>query len=207
MKIQDGKKMPKYPTDLTQLIAYFKKLPGVGTKTAERFAFHLLNWQEAEIKNFSSLLFHLKEKITQCPECHCITDQQGCFFCQSTTRDSSQLCIVASARDVYSIDETGAFRGLYHVLGGLLSPIDGRTPDHLNLEKLKKRVEDLQAKEVIIALDSTLEGDTTALFLKEQIQSWGLPVSRLAFGIPIGSSLDFVDGSTLARALTGRQNF
>lgn len=199
--------MAKYPSELTHLIAYLKRLPGVGTKTAERFAFQLLDWQEAELKNFSSTLFHLKEKITQCPECHCLTSDDQCFFCHSVSRDKSQLCIVASPRDAYSIDETGAFKGLYHVLGGLLSPIDGKSPEHLNLEHLKKRIHSLQIKEIIIALDSTLEGDTTSLFLKEQIQIWGLPVSRLAFGIPIGSSLDFVDGGTLARALTGRQIF
>ncbi|MBS0603983.1 MAG: recombination protein RecR [Verrucomicrobia bacterium] len=199
--------MAKYPVDLIHLIAFLKKLPGVGTKTAERFAFQLLNWQEAELHTFASLLSHLKEKITHCTECHCLTDSGQCAFCHSPARDKSQLCIIANPRDAYSIDETGAYRGLYHVLGGLLSPIDGKTPEHLNLEHLKKRITSLQAKEIIIALDSTLEGDTTSLFLKEQIQNWGLPVSRLAFGIPIGSSLDFVDGGTLARALTGRQTF
>jgi recombination protein RecR len=199
--------MTKYPSDLTRLIAYLKKLPGVGTKTAERFAFQLLSWQEAELQGFSSLLSGLKKKITPCPECHCLTDHQECFFCQRRAQNPFQLCIVATPRDAYSIDETGAFQGFYHVLGGLLSPIDGKTPEHLHLSKLKERIEKLAIKEIIIALDSTLEGDTTSLYLKEQIQSWGLSVSRLAFGIPIGSSLDFVDGGTLARALTGRQNF
>jgi recombination protein RecR len=199
--------MAKYPAELTCLIAYLKKLPGVGTKTAERFAFQLLNWKEEELHSFSSLLAQLKEKITQCPECHCLTDNDRCQFCHSPMRDTSKLCIIASPRDAYSIDETGAFRGLYHVLGGLLSPIEGKAPEHLNLDKLKNRIATFQVKEIIIALDSTLEGDTTSLFLKEQIQEWGLPVSRLAFGLPIGSSLDFVDGGTLARALTGRQSF
>ena len=199
--------MPKYPTDITFLIAHLKKLPGVGTKTAERFAFHLLNWQEAELESFSSLLGHLKEKITLCPECRCLADSGQCFYCHNPARDPAHLCIIASPRDAYSIEETGAFRGVYHVLGGLLSPIDGKTPEHLNLELLKKRIVSLQVKEIIIALDSTLEGDTTSLYLKEQIQGWGLPVSRLAFGLPMGSSLDFVDGGTLARALTGRQSF
>lgn len=199
--------MAKYPTDLNHLIAYLKRLPGVGTKTAERFAFQILNWQEGELSSFSALLSHLKERITYCPECKCLTDNGKCFFCLSETRDRSKLCIIASPRDAYSIDETGAYRGLYHVLGGLLSPIEGRTPDHLNLDALKKRIATLQTKEIIIALDSTIEGDATSLFLKEQIQAWGLSVTRLAFGIPIGSSLDFVDGGTLARALTGRQNF
>lgn len=199
--------MAKYPFDLTQLIAYLKKLPGVGTKTAERFAFQLLEWQDDELKAFSALLSHIKAKITQCPECHCLTDNGLCSFCDSAKRAPSQLCIIASPRDAYSLEETGSYRGYYHVLGGLLSPIDGKTPEHLNLDHLKKRITTLQIKEIIIALDSTLEGDTTSLFLKEQIQGWGLPVSRLAFGIPIGSSLDFVDGGTLARAMTGRQSF
>lgn len=199
--------MAKYPTELTHLIAYLKRLPGVGAKTAERYAFQLLNWQEDELKAFSGILSHLKEKVTHCPDCHCLTDNGQCHFCQSLARDRTQLCIIASPRDAYSIDETGAYRGLYHVLGALLSPIGGTTPEHLKLDQLKKRIQQLQIKEIIIALDSTLEGDTTALFLKEQIQGWGLPVSRLAFGIPIGSSLDFVDGGTLARALTGRQAF
>ncbi len=199
--------MTKYPHELTRLIAFLKKLPAVGGKTAERFAFQLLNWQQSDLDQFSSLLQGLKSKITPCPECLCLTDQLSCLFCDSTQRDSTKLCIVASARDVYSIDETGAYKGLYHVLGGLLSPIQGTTLSQIDLERLMRRIYDLQIKEVILALDSTLEGDTTSLFLKEQIQHLGLPVSRLAFGIPIGSSLDFVDGGTLTRALTGRQNF
>ncbi|MBY0529459.1 MAG: recombination mediator RecR [Rhabdochlamydiaceae bacterium] len=199
--------MPKYPAALTLLIAYLKKLPGVGTKTAERFAFQLLDWPAHEIQGFSNHLSELKEKITHCPTCHCLTDNHSCPFCADHNRNASQLCIIASARDVFSIEETGTFRGHYHVLGGLLSPIDGTTPEHLNLGRLKKRVDEQGVKEMIIALDSTLEGDTTSLYLKEQIQAWGLSVSRLAFGIPLGSSLDFVDGGTLARAFTARQVF
>ncbi len=199
--------MNKYPASLNQLIAHLKKLPGVGTKTAERFAFQMLSWQQTELQQLASIIDELKIKITKCDDCNCLQDTHGCQFCNNPNREQSQLCIIACARDVYAVEETGAYRGLYHVLGGLLSPIDGKTPEHLHLEALKKRIETLQCKEIIIALDSTLEGDTTALFLKEQIQQWGLPVSRLAFGLPIGSSLDFVDGGTLARALTGRQSF
>jgi len=199
--------MAKYPLDLIQLIAHLKKLPGVGTKTAERFAFQLLSWSEADLSSFSTLLSQVKKTITPCPECHCLMDQGACPFCENAKRDPAQLCIIASPRDAYAIEETGYFRGYYHVLGGLLSPIEGKMPEHLNLERLKERITKLSVKEIIIALDSTLEGDTTSLYLKEQIQAWGLPVSRLAFGIPIGSSLDFVDGGTLARALIGRQAF
>ncbi len=199
--------MALYPLELRGLIAFLKKLPGVGSKTAERYAFQMLSWQETDLHSFSALLGTLKEKITHCPECHALCDQNKCVICNDERRDRSQLCILASARDVYSLEETGTFRGLYHVLGGLLSPIDGKTPEHLNLNQLKTRIESLQIREVIIALDSTIEGDTTSLFLKEQIQQWNIPVSRLAFGLPMGSSLDFVDGGTLARAFTGRQTF
>ncbi len=199
--------MHKYPSELNTLISYLKKLPGVGSKTAERFAFHLLEWPETELKKISCHLSTLKEKIKHCPECHCLIDEATCQFCSGSHRNRSQLCMISSAKDVFALEETGAFRGLYYVIGGLLSPIDGKTPEHLNLEKIKKKVYDLGVKEIIIALDSTLEGDTTALFLKEQVQTWGLSVSRLAFGLPLGSSLDFVDGGTLARALTARQLF
>lgn len=199
--------MAKYPFELTQLIAYLKKLPSVGTKTAERYAFQFLDWPEEELHALAKLLDHVKKNITQCTECHCLTDHGVCGFCDSTKRSTPQLCIVASPRDVYFLEETGSYRGYYHVLGGLLSPIEGKIPKHLNLEHIKKRVTTLHIKEIIIALDSTLEGDTTSLYLKEQLLEWGLPVTRLAFGIPIGSSLDFVDGGTLARAISGRQSF
>ncbi len=199
--------MAKYPTELSTLIAYFKKLPGVGSKTAERFAFNILEWPELQIKEFSNHLGQLKEKLTHCPTCHCLAEADSCSFCSDPLRNHSQLCIIATPKDAFALEETGTFRGLYHVLGGLLSPIEGKTPEHLNLAQLKKRVVDSEIKEIIIALDSTLEGDTTSLFLKDQIQAWGLNVSRLAFGIPMGSSLDFVDGGTLARAFTARQIF
>jgi recombination protein RecR len=199
--------MARYPSELKSLIAFLKKLPGVGTKTAERFAFQMLSWQESELQALAHLTAQLKEKITSCPECHCLCDQNQCPICTDIKRESSQLCILASAREVYVLEETGTFRGLYHVLGGLLSPIDGKMPEHLHLAELQARLSSLAVKEVIIALDSTIEGDTTALFLKSKIQEWGFPVSRLAFGLPMGSSLDFVDGGTLARAFTGRQAF
>ena len=199
--------MAKYPLELISLMAFFKKLPGVGAKTAERFAFQLLNWPSHQLQEFSSILASIKEKIKHCPECHCLMDQEQCFFCDLSRRESHSICLIASPKDAYAIEETGTFRGLYHVLGSLLSPIEGRFPEHLSLDHLKERVAKLGVKEIIIALDSTLEGDATALYLKDQLHSWGLSVYRLAFGLPMGSSLDFVDGGTLARALTGRQSF
>ena len=199
--------MAKYPIPLQQLIAHLKKLPGVGSKTAERFAFHLLSWPAAELASIASSLAHLRESINQCPECQCLMEKNLCTFCADALRDRSQICIITSPKDVYAFEETRSFKGLYHVLGCLLSPIEGKSIEHLHLDRLKKRLEKHPIKEVIIALDSTLEGDTTSLYLKEYLLKWGLSVSRLAFGIPLGSSLDFVDGGTLARALMGRQSF
>jgi recombination protein RecR len=199
--------MARYPVALQQLIAFLKKLPGVGTKTAERFAFHLLSWSPSELAAFSALAANLRESITQCPECHCLMEKILCPFCADTMRDRSKICIITSPKDVYAIEETRSYKGLYHVLGCLLSPIEGKSIEHLHLDQLKIRIEAHPVKEIIIALDSTLEGDTTSLYLREYLLKWGLSVSRLAFGLPLGSSLDFVDGGTLARAFTGRQSF
>jgi recombination protein RecR len=199
--------MIRYPSALQQLIAFLKKLPGVGTKTAERFAFHLLTWPPAELSQFSVHLSHLKEAISHCSTCHCLMDKNSCPFCSDDRRDPSQFCIIASPKDAYAIEETGSFKGLYHVLGALLSPIEGKSIEHLQLERLKKRIDAHPIKEVIIALDSTLEGDTTSLYVKECLTKWGVSVSRLAFGLPLGSSLEFVDGGTLARAFSGRCPF
>lgn len=199
--------MIKYPSDLLKLMAFLKKLPGVGSRTAERFAFHLLDWEKEQTTDFATLLATIKDKITHCPNCRCLMEKEDCLFCKDPQRNPHQLCIVSSVRDVFAIEETGAYNGLYHVLGGLLSPLHGYTPQHLDLHHLKKRVASLLVKEAILAFDATLEGDATALYLKEQITAWGLTVSRLAFGLPMGSSLDFVDGNTLLRALTGRHSF
>ncbi len=199
--------MSEYPSQLLTLIAYLKKLPGVGRKTAERFAFYLLDWTDEDLKKFSTQIGDLKENVLPCEECGCLQDTQKCSFCTNTNRDPSSLCIVSSARDVYAIEETRAFRGLYHVIGGLLSPMEGRSIEHLKLEKLEKRLAKHAIDEVVIAFDSTLEGDATSLFLKEKLDKLGIRTTRLAFGLPMGSSLDFVDFGTLEKAFTGRHTF
>jgi recombination protein RecR len=199
--------MSKYPSDLLTLIAFLKKLPGVGSKTAERFAFQLLNWSEKQLGDFGTLIAAIKDKICHCPDCSCLMEENQCFFCDPNKRDTQILCIISSAKDAFILEETRSYRGLYHVLGGLLSPLDGRTPEHLQFERLKARIQALSIKEVIIALDSTLEGDATSLYLKQQLGPLSVAVSRLAFGLPLGSTLDFASGGTLSRALTGRQSF
>jgi len=199
--------MAKYPKDLLSLMEFLKKLPGVGSKTAERFAFHLLGWPQHQLEGLSLLLGSLKEKIRKCPDCLCLMELDICPFCDRQQRETHLLCLISSPKDAYAIEETKIYRGLYHVIETLLSPLQGRHPEQLNLERLKKRIDLFRVQEVILALDSTIEGDVTALYLKESLQRWGIATSRLAYGLPLGSTLDFVDGGTLKKAFSGRQNF
>ncbi len=199
--------MSKYPSELLEIISYLKKLPGVGKKTAERYTFSLFNWSDKELKNLAQSIAFLKEKVTFCPDCFALQNNNKCQFCEDETRDHSLLCIVGSAKDIFAIEDTHVFRGAYHVIGSLLSPLDGVSPDQLNIPHLMERVKKLAVKEMIIGLDATLEGDATALYLKNLFQKEGINVSRLALGLPMGSSLDFVDGGTLSQALAGRRSY
>ncbi len=197
----------RYPDHLSKLIHVLRRLPGVGTKSAERFAFHMLTWSDAQLREFGATVSSTKDQLKQCSLCGCLMGEEGCHFCHAQNRDSSIMCVLASPRDVFSIEETHSYQGLYHVLGGLLSPLERRGPEHLSFGKLKERLHKLQVKEVVIALDSTLEGDATSLYLKQELAHHQLDISRLAFGLPMGSSLDYVDGGTLARAISGRGQF
>lgn len=194
----------RYPEPLIQLIESLRQLPGVGTRTAERFAFQMLTWPSKRLHEMARTIDQLPTSINRCVDCGCITDASGCPFCTPDRQQSGFLCVVASPRDVFSIESTGEFRGLYHVLDALLSPMDGVGPNQLKLEQLKHRVKKHAIQEVVVAFDSTLEGDATALFIKEELEPLATHVSRLAFGLPVGSSLDYVDGGTLTRAFLGR---
>jgi len=196
-----------YPGHLLKLIQSLKKLPGVGHKSAERFAFHLLTWRPSQLEEFAEIIKETPFKLIPCCVCGCLLDHDYCPYCDTNRRSVDLLCILAHPKDVFAIEETREYRGLYHVLGGLLSPIEKKGPEHLNLPKLKERVARLEIKEIVIALDSTLEGDATALYLKHELKLFPLKISRLAFGIPMGSSLDYVDGGTLARAFTARSQY
>ena len=196
-----------YPEHLLKLIQLLKKFPGVGHKTAERFAFHLLTWHPNQLGELAEVIKKTPEKLIPCSVCGCLLDGGDCSFCDISSRNADLLCVLAYPKDLFSIEETHAYKGLYHVLGGLLSPLDQRGPEHLSIQKLKQRLTELNVKEVVIALDSTLEGDATALYLKQELATYPLKISRLAFGLPMGSSLDYVDGGTLARAFTGRNQY
>jgi recombination protein RecR len=198
----------KYPLPIEKLMRSLQRLPGVGRRTAERYAFDLaLEWESSEIDQLKVALHDAKELLRECPICGALQDANECFFCSDNTRKKDLLAIVATAREVFALESTGEYRGQYHVLGSLLSPLDGRGDERLRLQPLFCRLQKGEIKEVILALDSTLEGDTTALFLKEQLEPYRLSISRLAFGIPVGSSLEYVDGGTLARAYLGRGTF
>lgn len=198
--------MTPYPKNLLTLIAYLKKLPGIGRKTAERFAFELIKWKSEELENLGNIFFSLKKNIQTCNQCGCLKDAGQCLFCNDK-REKSVMCIIASPKDAYSIEETRSYNGLYHVIENLISPLDGYNIEELNLTRLEKRIEENNIKEIIIALDSTLEGDATALFLKSRLKNKNISVSRLAFGLPVGSSLEYIDEGTLAKAFSGRQAF
>jgi recombination protein RecR len=200
--------MEKLPADLLGLIAHLKKLPGVGSKTAERFAFEWLSWSKEELADLSARLKEIQDLLPACPLCGCLTERGLCSFCHaSTVRDSSRLCLIASPRDVFAIEATHTYQGLYHVVEHLLSPLDGRHAQQIRLDRIEARIVQQGVQELILAFDSTLEGDTTALYLKGRLARAELTISRLAFGIPVGSSFEYVDGGTLARALKGRQTF
>lgn len=198
----------KYPSYLIKLINVMKRLPGVGSKTAERYAFQLLNLPSTHLHEMALLIKEIHDHLKQCECCGCLKETAGsCGFCDDDQRERSVLCVIASPREAFAIDETRQYRGLFHVLGGLLSPMDGRGPDLIAFEKLKNRIVELSIKEVIIALDSTLEGDATAHYLKRELGMLPVQVSRLALGLPMGSALEFIDGNTLAQALSGRRSF
>lgn len=197
----------KYPIHLLKLIDVFKKLPGVGAKSAERFAFDFLTWPEEDIRQISDILLDTPIQIRNCKHCGCLIGIEDCPFCERARLHNHAMCVVAMPRDVFAIEGTREYHGFYHVLGALLSPIDGVGPERINFDKLGQRIVSHAIKEVVIALDSTLEGDATALYLKQRLEPFNVQVSRLAFGLPMGSSLDYVDGGTLARALVARGQF
>lgn len=190
---------------LATLIAHLKKLSGVGSRTAERFAFELLTWPEGDIKKFGALLQTIQTELPPCPTCGCLAQGGTCPFCSSSIRDTTSLYILSSPKDAFAVEETRSYRGLYHVIEHLLSPLDDRHAHTLRIDRIIERITQKGIKEIIIGLDSTLEGDATALYLKKQLEHLPISISRLAFGLPVGSSFEYIDRGTLARALQGRR--
>ena len=189
---------------LTKLTECFSRLPGIGRKSAQRLAFHILRMPEEEAKAFANAILEAREKIGYCEICKNITDTPRCAICSDETRDKSTVCVVEDPRDVIAIERTKEYHGLYHVHGGLISPMDGIGPENLFIKELLARMTDGSVKEVIMATNPTVEGEATAMYLSRLIKPMGIKVSRLAYGIPVGGNLEYADEVTLYRAIEGR---
>ncbi|RZA01699.1 MAG: recombination protein RecR [Sphingobacteriaceae bacterium] len=189
---------------LENAVAEFAKLPGVGQKTALRLVLHLLKQEKADVEQFSSTVSKLRNEIQFCQTCHNISDKAVCEICASNKRDQSLVCIVEDTRDVMAIENTNQYNGVYHVLGGLISPMDGIGPSDLEVDSLVERLKQSDAKEIIFALSATMEGDTTIFYLDKRLKQFNLKLSTIARGIAFGGELEYVDEITLGRSITTR---
>lgn len=190
---------------LARLIEQFERMPGIGKKSAQRIAFHVLGMSEKEAKNFAQCIIDAKEKIHRCSVCGDLTDTELCPICDNVARDKSLICVVENPADVLAFERTREYKGVYHVLHGVISPINGIGPEELNVKSLVSRVASGEIKEVIMATDPTVEGEATAMYLSKLIKPFGVTVSRLAYGVPVGGDLEYADEITLQRAIEGRQ--
>ena len=189
---------------LENLSACFEKLPGVGKKTASRYAFSIIeNLSNGDVERFSRVLLETKNQVKKCKKCGMYTLNDECEICADIYRDQESIMVVKDAKDVIALEKTGQYKGLYHILGGLISPLEGKGPEGLNIESLEARITE-QIKEVIIATSFTMNGETTALFLEKILENKGITVSRIAYGLPAGGDIEYVDAMTLKYALEGR---
>jgi recombination protein RecR len=202
-KIEDNM---RYPETFERLVSCFSKFQGIGRKTAERLVFDLVTrWEPEAVHEFAQALSDLPASITICPECRTHIEALPCPFCSDYRRFEKALCIVATSKDAYSVESMGLFNGIFYVLGGLLSPLNDNGVEGMDIEKLKNFISSNIITEVILALDSSLEGDATVSFLRNELQDLHIKISRLAAGVPVGASLELVDRGTLRRAFSGRQ--
>lgn len=194
-----------YAKPLAKLVGELEKLPGIGPKSAQRMAFHILRASEDETRNLIEAISEVKQKITLCIKCYNFADKEICDICSSEKRDKTTVCVVAEPRDVIAMEKTHEFRGTYHVLQGVISPMDGIGPEMLRVRELIQRIPENQIKEIILATNPTIEGDTTAMYLANLIKPLGVKVTRIAHGMPVGGDMDYADQATLIRALEWRR--
>lgn len=195
------------PEPIARLIEAFHRLPGIGPKSAQRLAYHILRAPEAEAAALAAALQDVKRSVHFCSLCLNITDAEVCGICSDERRDRAMICVVEQALEILALDRAGVYRGLYHVLHGVLSPMDGIGPEHLRIRELLARLQDGTVREVIMATNPSLEGEATAMYLQRLIAPLGVHVTRLARGLPSGADLEYTDDVTLARALEGRRDF
>ena len=193
-----------YPDSLKVLIDSFKKLPSIGEKTAERLSFAVMNMSEEDINSFSKAIVDVKLKIKKCSICGNITENEICDICSDSSRDSDIICVVEDSKNIISLEKMGSYRGKYHVLNGLISPMDGKGPDDIMLDSLLQRIKKENIKEIIIAVSPTLEGETTSLYISKVLEPFKITISKIAYGIPIGADMEYLDPMTLSMAMSNR---
>lgn len=194
----------QYPEPISKLIDSFMKLPGIGPKTAQRLAFHALDMKEDDVVQFAKALVDVKRELTYCSECGQITEQDPCYICQDKQRDRSIICVVEDDKDVIAMEKMREFKGLYHVLHGSISPMDGIGPEDINIPSLITRLKDEGVKELILAMNPNLEGESTAMYISRLVKPIGITVTRLAQGLSVGGDLEYADEVTLSKAIMGR---
>jgi recombination protein RecR len=194
-----------FEAPIQRLIDELSRLPGVGQKSAQRLAFHILHVEETDARRLADAIVTMRQQVRLCERCFNVTDSPECSICRDMRRDSSLVCVVERAQDIVVVEKTGEFRGRYHVLGGAISPIEGIGPEQLRMRELVARTAAEEVKEVIVATNPTVEGDTTALYIARILKPLGVKVTRLASGLPVGGDLDYADEITLGRALSGRR--
>ncbi len=194
-----------YPKAVAALIEQFQKFPSVGPKSAQRMAFYLLRMPLSEVQKLAQSIIEAKQNTRTCEICFNLSSTSPCEICQSTRRDKSTICVVAETKDLIAIEKTNEYNGLYHVLQGLISPMDGIGADDIRIKELLTRLTDENVKEVILALSPSVEGEATSLYLSKLIKPFGIKISRIAFGLPVGADLEYADEITIARAIEGRR--
>lgn len=194
-----------YPESLKNLIDSFKILPGIGEKTAERLAFSVLNLEEESVIKFSKSIEDVKNKIKKCVICNNLTETDKCSICNDLKRDRKTICVVEDAKNLILFEKTGNYKGLYHVLGGLISPLNGINPEDISINKLIERVKKEETKEVIIAVKPTIEGETTSLYIVKTLKDTKIVVSKIAHGVPLGTDMEYLDSLTLEMAISDRK--
>lgn len=194
-----------YPEPISKLIDSFMKLPGIGPKTASRLAFHILNMKEETVLEFAKALVDAKRNLSYCSVCGHITDTDPCYICEDEKRDRTVICVVQDSKDVIAMEKMREFKGLYHVLQGAISPMDGIGPEDINIPNLLKRLQDDTIQEVILATNPNIEGEATAMYISRLLRPSGIKATRIAHGLPVGGDLEYADEVTLSKALEGRR--
>jgi recombination protein RecR len=198
--------MPDFAPSVTRLIDELKRLPGIGQKTAQRLAFHLLRVDREKALALSDAIREARDRVRECSICNNITDSDPCLFCSSATRNKSIICVVEEATNIQAVEKTRQFNGLYHVLGGALSPLQGVGPDQLKIKSLIERLKGATVEEIIVATNPTAEGEATSVYLSKLIKPLGVRVTRIAMGIPVGSDMEYADEVTMLKAMEGRRD-